>query len=575
MTTAAPARFSIDLEAIGRRATEYAELVARGDIVAGRLVRLACERHLRDLVNGHERGLYFDAAEAGRAIRFYAMLRHSKGEWAGKAITLELWQDFIVGSVFGWMRVDGTRRFRTAYEEISRKNGKSTIAAGTGLYLMAADDEPGAEVYAAATKRDQAKIVWGEASRMVHASPALRKRIKLLTANMHIAGTASKFEPLGADNNTIDGLNVHGAIVDELHRHKDRTLLDVIETAQGARRQPLTFMITTAGNNRYSVCYEYHDYSIKVLEGVFDDDGFFAYIATIDEGDDWTDPAVWIKANPNLGVSVKLDYLMEKCERAKKIPGQQNAFKQLHLDVWTEQAVRWLSLDVWDENAGPLEYEYMLDELEGRECVAGVDLSSTTDLTSVELAFEDEDGSVDVLSFCFVPEDSIAERTRQDRVPYEVWQDQGWLTATPGNVIDTEYIAELLIEDLGKRFKIREVAYDPMFATQFAIRVEEAGFTAVPIRQGFAKMSEPSKALERLLLGHKLRHGGHQVLRWAASNVAILNGPDESIRPDKKRSTERIDPIVALIIALARLLLEPAEEEQWHGIYLGRDDEDE
>ena len=358
----------------------YAQAVADGKIPAGNLIRLTCERHLKDLKTAKMRGLFFDADAARYVIKFYSFLKHSKGEWAGCTFELQPWQQFIVGSLFGWKRADGTRRFRVAYVEVPRKNGKSTMLAGIGLYLLIADGEPGAEVYAAATKRDQAKIVWGEAAKMVKSSPALTKRVTTYMGkgNMNFPALGSKFEPLGADSDTMDGLNVHAAIIDELHAHKTRDVWDVLDTATGSRRQPLLFAITTAGTDQTSVCYEQHERARKLLEGVIEDDAYFAFIACLDEGDDYADPATWAKANPNFGISVKEDDLRRKAKTAKESPSALNAFLRLHLNKWTQQVDRWIDLDVWDQNAGIIKEE----ALAGRTCYGGLDLSSVDDMTA-------------------------------------------------------------------------------------------------------------------------------------------------------------------------------------------------
>lgn len=613
--------------------TQYAIDVVEGRVTAGRWVRLACQRHLDDLERGAERGLWFDEEEAQRAVGFYDFLKHSKGEWAGRPLRLRPWQAFIKGCIFGWMREYGQcatceawsvvdpasrkiicgnpdceplprepsateylRRFRTAYEEIARKNGKSTMAAGDGLKLAFFDGEAGAEVYAAATKRDQAKIVWGEASRMVKASPALNKRISVLTSNMHVLTRNQKFEPLGADNDSTDGLNIHGAIVDELHAHKTRSMVDVLETATGARRQPLIEYITTAGYDRHSVCWEKHEYGIRVLEGTVQDDTFFVYIASIDEGDDWTDPAVWAKANPNLGISVKVDDLTMKCERAKQVPGLQNSFRRLHMNVWTEQADRWLDMDVWDENAGAMSVADLRAHLRGRLCYGGLDLSSKVDLSSFSLFFpdagfgevaveirEDENAGENplpasghplpegegieeesrvrktmrpvgaVLSFSWIPEENMRLRSERDRVPYQQWHEAGVIQATEGNVIDYDFIRSM-VNELGTEFEIAEIGYDPFNATQMALQLSDDGFTMVEVRQGFMTLSEPAKELEALSLSRALRHGGDPVLRWAVGNVAVEQDPAGNIKPSKKKSTERIDPVASLVNAIARAI---------------------
>jgi phage terminase large subunit-like protein len=363
--------------------TAYAHAVAAGRVLANHLVRLACRRHLEDLSSATARRLRFDSAAARHAIEFFGFLRHSKGEWAGQTFALAPWQAFVVGCLFGWQRSDGLRRFRTAYCAVSRKNGKSTLSAGIGLYLLVADGERGAEVYSAATTRDQARIVFDEAKRMVASSPALMRRVGILINNLHVAASAARFMPLSSDATSMDGLNVHGAIIDELHAHKSRHVVDVLETATGARRQPLLFEITTAGYDRHSICYEHHDYSIKVLESVIQDDSWFAFIAAADESDDWTDPAVWRKANPNFGLSVKADDLARKAEKAIALPGAQNAFRRMHLNEWTEQAERWIDMAAWDACDAPVD----LDQLRGRPCFGGLDLSTTTDITALAWVF--------------------------------------------------------------------------------------------------------------------------------------------------------------------------------------------
>lgn len=533
--------------------TQYAEAVLSGEVVAGRLVRLACERHLRDLADGAARGLRFDEAEAERVIGFFRLLPHIKGEWAHETaggMELAPWQAFIVGSLFGWKRADGTRRFRTAYVEVARKNGKSTLAAGLGLWLSFFDGEPGAEVYAAATKRDQAKIVWGDARQMVLKTPGLRSRIRAFTGNLHAEASSSKFEPLGADADTLDGLNIHGAIVDELHAHPSRAVVDVLETATGARRQPLIFYITTAGYDRHSVCWGHHDYTIKVLEETYQDDTWFGFVAALDDGDRWNDASVWAKANPNLGVSVKPDDLARKCARAEQVPAEQQAFRRLHCDEWTESSTRWLDLAAWDQGNVPVDPE----ALTGRACYGGLDLSSTTDLTGLVLVFPDGAGGYDVLAFPFVPEESLAKRAERDRVPYPVWRDQGHITATDGNVVDYD-VVETIVMQLAERYDLKELAIDRWNSTGTQTRLTAAGITVVPFGQGFASMTAPAKDLEKLVLEGRIRHGGHPVLRWCIGNTVVQTDPAGNIKPAKNQSTERIDLTVALVMALGRAMV--------------------
>jgi phage terminase large subunit-like protein len=532
--------------------------VIAGEYPAGKLVRQACARHLRDLKEGPSRGLRWDAAAAQHVIDFFGFLKHSKGEWAGRPFVLEPWDQFIIGCPFGWKRADGTRRFRTAYVEVPRKNGKSTKLAGIGLYLLIADGEAGAEVYSSATKKDQARIVWSESERMVKSSPALSSRVGCFRNNLHITGTASKFEPLGADSNTLDGLNAHGNLVDELHAHRDRGVWDVLVTSMGARRQPMTYAITTAGTYEpESIGWELHDHAVKVAEGALDDDSFFCYVAAIDDDDEWTDPAVWAKANPNLGVSVKPEYLAQMCQDAINKPSFTNTFLRLHLDRWTQQVERWISMEKWNAVTAEVDPE----ALRTRPCWGGLDLSQKLDLAAFVLAFPRDDGGFDLLPRFWCPESTILERSRKDRVQYDAWERDGLLIATPGEVIDYDFIRSE-INELGKQYSIQEIAYDPWNAQQTATQLGETdGFTMVAFRQGYASMSEPAKEFERLVVAGKLVHGGNPVLRWMASNVAKTEDPSGNIKPDKSKSREKIDGIVAAIMAIGRATLhtQPAE----------------
>lgn len=530
---------------------EYARDVLNGEQVACEWVQLACERHMRDLEDGEERGLWFDHDTARQAIGFFSLLKHSKGEWAGRPLMLEPWQQFLIASIFGWKRDDGTRRFRTSYLEVARKNGKTTVAAGVGLYLMLADGEPGAEVYSIATKREQAKLSHSESTRMAKSSPAIRNEVKIFRDNIHIVDTASKYEPLGADANTMDGLNVHGAIVDEVHAHKTRDVWDVIETATGSRREPLMFAITTAGYDRESLCWELNEYTKSVLNGAIKDDSWFGLIYTLDEDDEWDDESVWIKANPNLGVSKKWDDMRRKAKRAKEMPSAQNAFLRKELDLWTQVSTRWVPIEHWRECGQAVD----ADGLRGRTCYGGLDLSRSTDVTAFVLVFppQAEGDRYQVLCRFWVPNAAIHERTHRDRVPYEAWVRQGYIEATPGEVIDYDWILHQIEED-AQAYDIREIAFDAWGAAQIQTDLMEMGGEdwLVQFRQGYRSMSPPTKELERLILGHDLAHGSNPVLTWMANNLVVREDPAGNIKPDKERSIERIDGMVALIMALDR-----------------------
>jgi phage terminase large subunit-like protein len=473
--------------------TDYANRVVNGEIVAGRLVRLACERHLHDLKIAGSRGWAFNKkGKIKHVLDFCSYLRHSKGEWANQSLELAPWQVFIVGSLFGWKRADGLRRFRLAYIEVARKNGKSTLSAALGLYMLLMDREAGAEVYVAATKRDQAKIVFGEATRMRDKSPEVAKHVGKFVNNLHVLSTASKMEPLGADADTMDGLNPSAVIIDELHAHKTRAVVDVMETALGARRQPIQLEITTAGFDRQSVCWERREYVRKLLEGQLSDESVFGYIATIDDGDEWQDEACWSKANPNLGVSVKLDYLRAKAAKAIKVPAAQNAFRRLHLDVWTEAEETWLTSEAW---GAVQDDDLRLDDYHGRKCWIGLDLSFKRDLTAMAIVFELDDARKAAFVRFWAPGEGLIEREDRDVAPYRLWRDKGYLVTTPGPVVDYSFVASELAA-LNEDFEIVGVALDAYKRADLEAELDEIGAGDIPLvdhPQGFRKGAGPKR----------------------------------------------------------------------------------
>lgn len=540
------------------RTTKYAKEVLAGNIVAGQLVIKACRRHMDDIKRSRRKDFVykFDVEKAERAISFFGFLKHTKGEWAGQVVKLELWQCFIVGSVFGWVhKKTRLRRFRTVYTQVARKNGKSTMLAGIGLYGLLADAEPGAEIYSAATKKDQARIIFDEAKNMVKGSPEIREHVDVFQRNMSVASSVSKFEPLSADVNSMDGLNIHYGLIDELHAHKTREMWDVLETATGSRAQPLIWTITTAGYNRFSICYEQYSYSVNILDGMVEDDTYFAYIAQLDKDDDWRDPTCWIKANPNLGVSKKMDDLQRKCAKAKELPAAQNTFLCKELDMWVSQTERWMDMEKW--NACPVEaldeYGEVID-LTGRTCYVGLDLSATTDMTSVNLEFPLDDGRYAVISHSFIPEERVLEKEKRDKVPYTAWERQGYITFTPGEVVDYEWVKSYILEQAAK-YDIKEIDFDPWNATQLANDLANEGFEVVQIRQGFATLSEPTKDIMTLVLQKRLIHFGNPVLTWAIGNSVVTQDPAGNIKLDKSKSTFRIDPADALVTSHVRARL--------------------
>lgn len=502
---------------------------------------------------------WFDDEAAERATSFFdRFLLHSKGEWAGHPFHLSEWQrDRIVRPLFGWKRKDGTRKYRSVYVEVPRKNGKSTLGAGIALILLYADREPGAEVYSAAADRDQAAIVFNLAKTMVESSPELSAISEIYKRSIVVPRTGSAYHVLSADVKTKHGKNASGVIFDELHAQPNRDLWDVLMTSTGARRQPVVMAITTAGYDRESICWEMHEYACKVRDGVIPDDTFLPVLYGADAGDDWRDEAVWARTNPGLDVSVKLDYLRQEARKAAETPSYQNTFRRLHLCQWTQQHSRFIDLDVWDAGASPVD----LEALAGRPCFGGLDLSTTTDISAFVLLFppdpeKEEERIYYVLPFFWVPAENIEKRSKRDRVPYDAWVRDGYITASDGNVVDYDAIRDRVVE-LGSQYQIREIALDRSNATQIASQLEREGFTVVPFGQGYKSMSGPTKDLEALLLSKRVHHGGNPVLRWMADNVAVKQDPAGNLKPDKAKSSERIDGMVALIMALGRASVTP------------------
>ncbi|HOX23564.1 MAG TPA: terminase large subunit, partial [Elusimicrobiales bacterium] len=465
-------------------------------------------------------------------------LTHVKGEWAGMPFKLERWQREIVRTLFGWKRPNGTRRYRTCYIEIPRKNGKSSLCAGLALYLLMADREPSAEVYSAAADREQASIIFDIAKSMVAVSNELNIRLKVFRKAIAYNKAMSSYKVLSADAYTKHGLNAHGIIFDELHAQPNRELWDVLATSTGARTQPLTVAITTAGFDRNSICWELHEYARRIKEGVIEDDSFLPVIYAAEEGDDWRDPNTWRKANPNIGVSISEDYLKRECAKAENVPAYENTFRRLHLNQWTQQESRWLPMAAWESCGG----QVIPEMLKGKPCYAGLDLSSTTDITALVLAFP-VDGMVKLLSYFWIPGDNLLERAKRDHAPYDLWVKQGLIYATDGNVIDYSFIVAKITE-LRKQYALKEIAFDRWGAAKIVQELTELGDTVVPFGQGFASMSGPSKELLRLVLAGKLQHGGNPVLRWMADNAVAKTDPAGNIKPDKAKSTQRIDGIV-------------------------------
>lgn len=488
-------------------------------------------------------------AAAARAIRLVNQLTHTKGPFAQQPFNLRPWQRRILAQLFKTNR-DGRRQYRTCLLMLPRKNGKTELAAALAIYFLLFDGEIGGEVYSAAADKDQAALVFNVAAQMIRNDPELEAQCEIVDSQKRIVHrkSGSFYRAISAEAYSKHGFNASIVIYDELHAAKTRELWDVLSTSQGARSQPLMIAITTAGWDRHSILWELYAHAKKVRENPSLDPTFLPilYEAPIDA--DWTDEAVWRKANPALGDFRSLEEMRIACARAKEIPAQENTFRRLYLNQWTEQAARWIQLTAWDACM----VERDRTALRSRRCYVGLDLSSTKDLTALVAVFPDDDG-FDVLCQFFVPKESIQERVRRDRVPYDQWERDGFLVATPGNVVDYDYIRRTLIA-WAYEFDVKEIAYDPWNATDLVTRLsEQDGFTCVPMRQGFASLSAPTKSLEKAILGKTLRHDGHPVLRWNISNIAVEQDATGNLKLSKKVSTERIDGAAALVNAVDRM----------------------
>jgi len=530
-----------------------------GDVVSGKIPACqwtikACRRQLGDLerAKSSDFAYKFDRKKASRICEFIELLPHIKGEWArhGKRIELQPWQVFILTCVFGWVsKVTGLRRFKTAYNELPRKSGKSSLSSGVGIYCLCADGEAGSDVYSAATTRDQAKIVWQDAWHMVERSPGLKKAFGVSTTAHAISqiSTASKFQALSAEGNSLDGLNIHCAIVDELHAHRTRKVFDVLETAMGARTQPLLWLITTAGSDRSGICYEQRTYLTRILDGVVKDETYFGVIYTIDDGDDWTDAAVHAKANPNYGISVFPDDLERLCLKAQKMPSAQNNFLTKRLSVWVNADVALFSMTAWEACADP---SLSIDQFRGEPCWVGIDLAPRRDFSELLVLFRRDEHYYPFVRH-YLSEQEVEE---SENSQFAGWARDGWIRTNPGNVTDYGAIEDDL-KELSHDLQINEVCFDPFSAHQFATRMQEQGFPMIEIRARVENFSEPTKKLEALMAEGKIHHDGDPVLTWMLSNVVGHYDRKDNVYPVKERPENKIDGAIALIMALSRAMV--------------------
>ncbi|MDS4049323.1 terminase TerL endonuclease subunit [Accumulibacter sp.] len=545
-------------------ARQYAQDVLAGAVPAGHWVQAACRRQLDDLerFSGRHSPYRFNPKltdRQGRSFQpadnlcaFVERLPHVKGPLTGQPIVLEPWQVFVLTTVFGWVKPDGKRRFRRAYIEVPRGSGKSALSSAVALYMLAADGEGGAEVYSLATTRDQARIVFGDAQAMARQSPGFRTRfgVGVGAHNIHVLASGSKFEALSAEGSTLDGLNIHFGCIDELHAHKTRTVYDVVETGTGKRDNSLLWVITTAGSNRSGICYEVRTFVTRLLDRVFDDDSQFGIVYGLDEGDDWALEESLIKANPNWGISVRPEVLLPLQAKALQMPSAVNNFKTKHLNEWVNADTAWMDLRAWDRCADPT---LDLDDYAGEPCWIGLDLASKTDIAAVLLVFAHREtpGAFAVFGRYYLPEETVQQAGNSQ---YAGWGRSGRLTVTPGNVIDFSWIEADLI-DFASRFAIQAVAFDPFQATQLSTRMIAEGLPMVEVRPTVLNFSEPMKTIEALVLQGRLVHDGDPVLTWMASNVVAHLDAKDNIYPRKERPENKIDGIVALILALSRAIV--------------------
>ena len=489
---------------------------------------------------------YFDKQAANKAISFIeTFITHTKGELTGKPFILEDWQKEIVGNIFGWKNKEtDLRKYRTVFIEVPRKNGKTTLCAAIGIYMLFADRERGAEIYAAAGDRNQAGIVFEIAKGMIANNVELSSRGKVFRNSITNESKGNFFQAISSDSKTKHGFNANCIIFDELHTQPNRDLWDTLTTSTGARREPLTIAITTAGYDRQSICYELYNYAKRVLDKTISDESFYPVIYEAEAEDDITLESTWKKANPNYGISLREDYMERESKRAIELPSYQNTFKRLMLNIWTQSQTKWIGHDEWME----CHQEFDYSTLEGKECWGGLDLASTRDLSAFVLVFN-VNGKFIVKPYIFIPKENAKKRSDRDKVNYVEWLRDGHVFGTEGDVQDYHFI-RAKINELSKKYRIQSICYDRWNASQIVIDLQNDGANLDPFGQGFVSMSMPTKALEVEIIAKNIIHDNNPCLNWCLSNITIQEDPAGNIKPNKSKSVDRIDPIVALIMAL-------------------------
>ncbi len=536
---------------------QYIDQVQSGEINVCKWIDLAVKRHLTDIKNSKKSGYFFDEKEAERAIGFFSLLKHYKGKYAGQPFDLLPWQAFFIGSVFGWKKNDGTRRFRYIYLKVARKNGKTTLASGTCIYGLVADGESAAEIYTSATTRDQASICFKDAKEMINNDPNLKEVVEVWTHAITIQADASTLKPVSSEAGNLDGLNPHIALIDEYHAHKNDEVFNVMKSGMGSRTQPLHLTITTAGFNKQSACYTYERTCQEILQGIKEDDSQFAMMFDLDEGDDYLDEKNWIKANPSLGHTPSREFLKQEVIQAKNNPSQLVNLLTKNFNMWTDSSSTFIEDSKWTEAqmTSEIDEEYLAD----LPCVSALDLASTRDLTAFSKVWIDEEQQkyYNKVRY-FLPSDSMMSRVKKDGVRYDLWAEQGWIELTEGNVTDYRYIAQEVMKDY-ENFNIETIAFDRWNSSQLVIELTEEGLNMQPYGQGYRSMSQPTKELEKMIYEKTLLHDGSPVTRWMVANVELTRDPAGNIKPDKAKSSEKIDGVVASVMAIGMILSQNME----------------
>ena len=534
------------------RAETYIQDITSGRIQACKWVNLAVQRHLQDLKSTKDKAIYFDVAAGERAVQFFSLLKHYKGSYQGQPFHLLPWQAFFISSLFGWKKANHKRRFQYAYLKVSRKNGKTTLASGICLYGLIADGEAAAEIYTSATTREQASICFNDAKNIIKNDQNLNQVVEIWVNSITLSSDASFLKPVSSEAGNLDGLNPHIALVDEYHAHKSDEVFNVMKSGMGSRTQPIHLTITTAGFNKTSACYTYEKTCQEILQGIKHDESQLAIMYDLDEEDDYLQEAIWIKANPSLGFTPSLEYLQREVIQAKNNPTQLVNLLTKNFNQWTDSSSNWIEDRKWMESTIPahIDEEY----LSGLPCMGAIDLASTRDLNAwTKLWIDEMEGKYYTKTRYFLPKESMMARVKRDGVRYDMWVEQGWIELTEGNVTDYRFIKAAILLDCENN-KIDAIAFDRWNSSQLVIELTEEGLDMVPYGQGFASMSNPSKEMEKMIYTKEFMHDSSPVCRWMISNVELSRDPAGNIKPDKAKSSEKIDGTVAKVMALGLIL---------------------